>query len=75
MSRYEVREVLAGCYRGGRAALKSCLTHVVELEGKREVRVLCGLPVDSLCDVPKSGVPTCPRCLRACFRAERKGRA
>lgn len=65
----ETREVLAGAYLRSDDR-RAFLSHAVEVEGIRPVRVLCGrVKPDNICDAsaaPESidTLPTCPVCAR-----------
>lgn len=65
----ETRAVLAGAYRGGRASLKTTLSHTVEVDDAgRARRVLCNdVALDSIADrhaADPDAKPTCPRCVK-----------
>jgi hypothetical protein len=64
---FEVHGVLAGAYRGRVLDRLMPRTHVLEVVDGDPRRVLCGLPVESLCDVLEFGSPTCPKCKRKFF--------
>ncbi len=64
-TKYEVRGVLAGAYKGARKNLEVCLTHLVlTSESKGDLAVHCGgVEIDNLCDMVEEGAPTCKKCL------------
>ena len=66
MTTFEGRNVLAGAYRGRDVGARALLTHIVEVRGGQDVRVLCRrVKLDSLCDIPEAvGAANCPECTR-----------